>query len=334
MAQPFVIFLGQREPVITYALTVKGVAYPLTSCTVAFSLRPVGSATLTLDHKAALISGDPLLGICEYDWGIGDTATAGDYVGWFTVTLPNGLPQDTPEFEVVIASHATAGTAALISMEEAIDAMRIGNTIRPIQDNDHQLLRSLILSASQVCEEFTAHRFTLESAVAKNFTYDGEVMLNLAPFDLRAASQVQIDTDVVPLALDPTQYRFEPRNLPFGVYTHIVLAPYNWGGSGNRRLNWWGGGGFPGTFAQFGRQVTITGDWGWTTVPEPIRQGVKVLVGRWFNNPLGLQILRQGQSELQFTRGGSGSGGKGGIGDDLPEEVTSLWKPFVRPGAA
>lgn len=332
MAQPFQIFQGQVEPVATYPVTVKGTAFPLTACSVTFSMRPYGSTTPTVSHAAAIIQGDPLLGVVEYDWAIGDTATAGTYAGWFTITLPNGKPQDTPEFEVEVLAHATLDTSALVTLNDTLDAMRLTNQLKGVSENDQQLIRSLIVSASQLCEEYTSRRFSQVAATARTYTYDGFETLDLGPWDLRSATQVQIDTDVSPLTLDPTsQYRFEPRNAPYGVYTHLLLQPFSVGPS---RLNFWEGGGsiFGAGVATFGRQVTVTGDWGWATVPEPIKQGVKVLVARWFANPVGAQIIRQGTTDMQFTRGGAGGGGKGGVGDDLPEEVTSMWKPFVRPG--
>lgn len=336
MAQPFVIFKGQVEPVATYPLTVKGAAFPLTNCTVTFSMRLATSNVPSISHATAIISGDPLAGIVEYDWASGDTNVAGTYIGWFTVTLPNGKPQDTPEFEIEVTDHVTVGTAALVTLQEQIDAMRLGNMLRPVLENDYQFIRALILAASQVCEVYTSHRFAPETAVSKDFSYGGDMVLDLSPFDLRTATSVSIDTDISGFLLDPTMYRFEPRNRPYGIYTHMETDPNPIGGIG-RSVNFWGGGSGSlsqlGGWYQFGRQVTILGDWGWTTIPEPIKQGVKVLVTRWFQNPAGAQIIRVGQTEWEFNRGSAGGGGgTASIGDDLPSEVTSMWKPFVRPG--
>lgn len=334
MAQPFVIYQNQLSPSVPYPFTVAGEPFDLTGCAVAFSMRPIGSATPTISLAAASIVGSGDAGNVSYAWASGDTAIAGMYAGWFTATPSGGVPQDAPEFVIEIAAHATAGPVALVTLEEMENHLKLGNQVRKVTESDKQELRDLILAVSNRCEEITSHRFAVETAVAKTFRYDGDVVMDMHPWDLRVLSSIQIDTDGSSLALDPAQYRLEPRNTPHGVYTHVDMEPYT--PARNSNLNWWGGGNDQfigiGTLA-FGRQVTVTGDWGWTTIPYSIKQGVKVLVGRSFNNPLGAQIIKSATVELQFTRGGaSGLAGKAGVGDDLPDEVASAWKPFVRAG--
>lgn len=326
MAEPFVIFQGNLSPVASYTFTVGGQPYALTGCTVAFSMRPIGGTVAIISGSAATII-DAINGKVEYDWLTGDTAIPGTYAGWFTVTLPNGKKQDSSEFEIEVAQHATAGAAALVSIEEMIDHLRLGNMIREVSENDHQTLRGLILAASQMCEQVTSHRFAPEIGATHTFAYLGDVLLNMTPYDLRTVTAISIDTDTAPLLLDPTsQYRLEPRNSPYGIYTHLDLMPYQ--GTPVSGLNWWGGGApIVGGVAQFGREVQVTGNWGWATVPETIKLGVKTLAARWFQNPLGAQIVRTQNSEVQFSRG---SAPTAKAGDDIPDEVAAMWRPFVR----
>lgn len=334
MAKPFVISQGQRAPSLIVPFTLPdGSLFDLTgSSAVTFSMRPAGSATLTVDHVTSAIVGAPSLGMVRYDWAAGNTAAAGTYDAWFTATLASGLPQDSAEVEVEVFAHAPAGPAALVTLEELEDHLRLKNQVRKVTENDEQELRRLILAASNRCEEITNHRFAVETGATKTFRYDGDVVMDMAPYDLRSLTSITIDTDVAPLPLDPAQYRLEPRNRPHGIYTHADLQPYMPGGSG---INFWSGGanGFVGVGSRaFGREVQVLGDWGWTTIPESIKHGVLVLAARGFNNPMGAQSIESANVKLQFTRGTSAGGGKS-VGDDLPDEVSSAWRPYVRPAA-
>lgn len=333
MPDPFVIWQNERSPSPSDTITkLDGSIQNLTGCSVAFSMRPAGSSTPKVDHAAATIVGDPTTGKWQYDWIVGDTDTPGTFLGWVTVTLATGKTQSTPEFEVEVAAHATAGTYALVTVEEMVDHMSFGNMARRVTENDYQKLRSLILAASNRCAEYTNHRFAVETGASHVFRYDGDVVLDLSPHDLRSVTTITMDSDVSGYALDPSQYRLEPRNMPHGVYTHLDLIPFQ-GGAPSGGLNWWGGGGtFGAGIAQFGRQVTILGDWGWTTIPESMKEGVKVLVARAFQNPTGAQSVETASVKLQFTRG-TASGGAAAVGDDLPDEVRSAWRPFMRAAA-
>jgi hypothetical protein len=331
MSQPFVITQGQISPSAATVLTTNARLFDLTGCTVAFSMRAVGSSTLTVNHSPAVILGDPLNGSVRYDWILGDTATAGQFSGWWTVTLPNSKAEDSPEFEIEVTSHSPAGPYALVSLEEMLDHLRLKNQVRQVKENDEQEIRRLILAASNRFEEVTNHRITVEVGTTHTFRYDGDVVMDMAPYDLRSLTRVTIDTDVAPFILDPSQYRLEPRNRPHGFYTHIDLQPYMPGGGSG--INFWSGGanGYVGVGSRaFGREVQVLGDWGWTTIPESVKHGVLVLAARGFNNPMGAQAIDTGNVRMQFTRGTASGAGKV-VGDDLPDEVASAWRPFVRP---
>lgn len=328
MAQPFVIFVGNLDPPATYQFLIKGVPQPLTGKTVSFSMRPVGSNALAINHVNATIV-DAINGIVRYDWVGSDTALAGAYAAWFTATTTaTGHTQDAPDFEVEVKAHATAGAQALVTVEELLDYMKKLNGVTMPKENDYQDLAELILVASDTCEQFTAHKFAMESAVSRDFTYDENPFVDLAPFDLRVATSITTDTDWSPTLLDTSRYRLEPRNKPDNIYTHIVIQPDR-----TRGRNFWGGPwqGFQGP-ASFGRQVTVVGDWGWPSIPSSIKYGVKALAARMYVNPLAAQVIRTQSIEYQFSRGAISGGSS--AGDDLPVAVKTAWRPYVRSGTS
>lgn len=98
------IFKTNRSPSLTDTLTVDGVAFNLTDCTVKLKMRAVGSATLKVDTAAAIVSA--AAGTVRYDWAAADVDTAGDYIAWWQVTLPSAKTQDHPDFLIDIQEHA------------------------------------------------------------------------------------------------------------------------------------------------------------------------------------------------------------------------------------
>jgi hypothetical protein len=107
-------------------------------------------------------------------------------------------------------------------------------------------------------EDSATHRFRLRP----DSTHDGLYMLDLAPYDLRAATLVQLHPETsgpVTLVAD-RDYTTEPANPRDGVHTSLSLWPVPVTWTSTAAIN-------------FGYvNVDITGAWGFEEVPEDVRQ--------------------------------------------------------------
>lgn len=63
------------------------------------------SAVLAVDSIATIITATQ--GTVRYDWTVANTATQGEYYGWWKATLASGKILTTPEFRVLIDAHAS-----------------------------------------------------------------------------------------------------------------------------------------------------------------------------------------------------------------------------------
>jgi hypothetical protein len=68
----------------------------LSGATVTMSMRRADGGPLVLTDAAVQIVGDPTLGVVEYQWQPGDTATDGKYIVQWDVTFSNGAVQPFP----------------------------------------------------------------------------------------------------------------------------------------------------------------------------------------------------------------------------------------------
>lgn len=86
---------GDTLPVVqATALNAAGAVQPIViGSTARFQMQPIDSATLVVNAPATIV--DFPGGKLRYDWAPGDTATAGDYTGWFVVTGAGGAPIQT-----------------------------------------------------------------------------------------------------------------------------------------------------------------------------------------------------------------------------------------------
>lgn len=106
MLDSVTIAKGTRSPSITDTIMVDNAPFDLTGSTVKFRMRRADSTVLLIDSAASIVNSPGTDGEVRYNWGVGDTATEGEYRGWFSITLASGLQQDAPEFIVLIDAHA------------------------------------------------------------------------------------------------------------------------------------------------------------------------------------------------------------------------------------
>lgn len=94
MSADFYIKRGATLPKLKVTMADSaGAAVDLSLASVSFRLRPVDASSPTLSRSATVVSA--ATGVAEYAWQVGDTATAGSYVGEFVVSA-NGATQVVP----------------------------------------------------------------------------------------------------------------------------------------------------------------------------------------------------------------------------------------------
>lgn len=108
---PLVVWKGTTAPALTARLinAITGAGEDLTGATVVAKLRVEGSSTVTTLGAGVLMDQtDPdTRGGMYRNWLNGtETATAGRYAYWFTVTYATGLVEDTDELVLLIEEHA------------------------------------------------------------------------------------------------------------------------------------------------------------------------------------------------------------------------------------
>lgn len=127
-------FVGNRSPSLTDQITVNGVGFDLDGSTVKLRMRPEGGSTLKIDAAATIV--DEASGQIQYDWQAADVDTAGRYQAWWSVTLPSGLVQDSPEFPVVIRSHAGASSQInIVTIREHVETGITDDALQVLLDD-------------------------------------------------------------------------------------------------------------------------------------------------------------------------------------------------------
>src|SRR5262245_2981420 len=120
-------------------------------------MRADGSSTLKVDTAAVVVT--PASGARRYDWAALDVDTAGDFLGWWEVTLPSGKTQDTPEFEIVIFEHVPSSPSLYVQVEEMKSTIELSGT--SFSDEDVKMaLRAACRGIDEACDR----RFYLDTA--------------------------------------------------------------------------------------------------------------------------------------------------------------------------
>ena len=108
---------AKRTPTVVYTdapgvlydiVTVLGRTQPMTGATVTLSVRPLESRTAVLSKPATVISPFDAQGHnVSYTWQSSDITALGegDFMAWWTFTLPGAQAQDTPEFPLLVSDH-------------------------------------------------------------------------------------------------------------------------------------------------------------------------------------------------------------------------------------
>jgi uncharacterized phiE125 gp8 family phage protein len=140
------------------------------------------------------------------------------------------------------------------------------------QTDGDTLLTTFVSQASKAIMRYTGREFQPDSTASQTriFAYRGGGMLFLTPYDLRAATLVQIDTETdSPTTLVADEdYFLHPRQSPYNVYEAIELRGFTMPAQSENVKPW--------------REVEITGTWGFATVPDDVIAAANMLVAFWY----------------------------------------------------
>jgi len=281
---------------------VDGVAFDLTGSSVKFKMRADGSSTLKVDAAAVVVSA--VAGTVRYDWAAADVDTAGDFLGWWEVTLPSSKTQDTPEFEIVIFEHVPSSPSLYVQVEEFKSTIELSGT--SFSDEDVKMaLRASCRAIDETCDR----RFYLDT-VDQTFYYSPDDPWTLEVDDIVTVTSLKTDASGDGVFEHTwtlnSDYVQEPlnavaKNRPFTRFcVHPSSSFY-----------------FP---TQWPRSVELIGRFGWPSVPSAIEEATTLLTHR---------LLKRAR---QAPFGVSGIGLDGSVVRIMmaDPDVASLVAPFSR----
>lgn len=211
---------------------------------------------------------------------------------WFRIVFLDATG-DTSTTSPVRYPGAAAG-----SMLTSLAAVRAHLQKSPTDTGQDATIESLIESASwTIIQRYGKFRPT-ESTAVKTFVWDGGHRLNLFPYYLRSVDSVVLD-ETSPTTLTTDDYQLRPTSPLDDVYKWIRLPNHQ---------------------AQVERQVTVTGDWGYETVPFDVEQACVITVVEWMRR--GVQAFGTSYESDEATLAPAG----------LPMAAKRLLAPYDRHG--
>lgn len=315
MPNLLVWYVGNLSPSITENIEVEGVPFDLSSSTVRFKMRLVGSPTLKVDQPASIV-GSPVNGDVRYDWQTADMDTASPALIWWEVTT-GGKKQDVKEYLIEIREHAPV-TPGYLELEELKKTLTLEGT--SFADLD---LTVVLGSTTEAIEDYCGRRFrTTVSDEVRYFSpeswgegryidgdfvgYYSNAYLNIG--DLNSVTSVEVDVGddgtYEQAWVQDIDYWLEPYNNPLDgkPWDRLVLRAT-------------GGRSFPG----YAHSVKITGKWGWTPTPASVKLAASMLASRWVKR----------QREAPFGVVGVGPDGEAVRISVTDPDVIALLNPFT-----
>jgi hypothetical protein len=307
--------------------TFRDAAGALANTTVALTVRaPDGTITTPTPTN-------PSTGVYHYD-----LAASQPGLWWYTFKGTGTIQAAERRSLYVESDWITAqgplSSRALVTLEEAREYV-LSNVLDNTQD--HKLVRR-INAFSEAVWQFTRREWTTSVAVTRTFQYPGYGMLSLAPYDLRAATAIVLETDY-PTAFQTTlvagsptvlaDYRLRPiggtpegtyRWVDFSYYGYLTPNPlwisdlydgYGYGYANRRRNHGFG--------------VTVTGDWGIPTVPDDVKEAVLIAIDNATRNPEGAAARTFGDLTIVEPVDASV---EGALWRALPGESRALLAPY------
>lgn len=303
------IYQDNTSPSIEDVVTIDGVPFDLTGSTVDFRMRDVRFTTLKVDTAATIV--DAPNGEVRYDWVLADTDTGGNYRGWWHITLPTTAVQDTDEFDIKILTHSP--NSNLCSIE---DVRLQAEWISGDTSLDDKISELIGMASRQIAQTWQREFAPASTAVTRTFRVDDNNRVNLAPYDLRAATEVKLYVDTAnPRTLSASEYDFRPSVSPDGVYGWLKLSSSValWS---NHQWN-------------FGKStISVKGDWGFAAVPEDVKRACVITVQSWLRRSDPKLIGGAAQAQLGYNSGGLAP--QPGVTYSIPYSAQEILKPYRR----
>lgn len=131
-------------------------------------------------------------------------------------------------------------------------------------EQDAEIDRLITEASALIRRRFEREFAPTVTDATRKFVYEGDGLLDLAPFDLRNLTTIRVDTEgASPTTLTTDQFRLYPRHKRDGVWTHARLS-LPLGGS---------------VFGE--REVEVRGDWGFPVVPADVAGACIKTVAIW-----------------------------------------------------
>lgn len=296
-------FVGDRNPAISDTVTIDGVGVDLTSKTVTFKMRAVGSTTLKVNAAVTTKEAD---GDWTYGWGANDLDTAGQFLVWVTVDMGGGALQTVNEALITVAAHAPLENG-YVELEEFKSTAELTGTT--FADSD---LRTAILAASRGVDQATGRRFWPDADATQVRYYSPDSTTWVAIDDLITLTQLATDRNGTGSFSDiwtaNTDFVLEPLN---AVADGI---PYQSARKQDRASLI-----FP---AGVPRSVKVTGKFGWAVVPAEIKTVTKMIASRL--------IKRTRESPLGFAEIGFEGAVVRAVGYARDPDYQFLIGPYTR----
>lgn len=139
------------------------------------------------------------------------------------------------------------------------------------------LITDVITRASRVIQRTYTRIFVpAETNASHTFVWRGRGWLSLSPWYARSVTAVQLDPDLSsPTNLSAGDWSIEPDPAEDGVYTHLRFPGQTFTGYSNLELQ------DDLVESSYYRRVRLTGDWGYTAVPDDVKHWATVTVVEW-----------------------------------------------------
>lgn len=230
-----------------------------------------------VDNAGATSTAPTTAGIAEYPASSGFytvTLTAPTTAGDYTALLDTGTlgPTTTWAFPFTVSYSSAGGGSPSASDLCTVADVRLVLETQAADTTRDTLIQDLITRASRMIQSYVEREFVAVASTTRRFiVYPGSRILDLAPFDLRAASAVSLHPETSsPTALTVnSDYMLRPVQPRFSVYTHLGLSVrLHTSGSDVARY-------FGFSF------LDITGTWGFPTIPGDARDACIDAVIAW-----------------------------------------------------
>ena len=231
--------------------------------------------------------------------------TAGQYVVfWDTGTVS---PSTTASEDLTVTHTAPVASSPSGYDLTTLGAVRTFLEKAGAETGEDDLIQQLITRASKTIMTWTQREFAPATAsAARSFAYSGGGLLSLAPYDLRSVTTIQFDTDTSsPTTLATTDYALRPLNTAYGTYDLLRVPNFTVADQPDK--------------IGAERVVTITGAWGFASVPADVEQAAIITVADW---------LRADASA--FTRSFNVEAGQFEYPRGIPDKARAILSPYRR----